>query len=112
MLELDRYKNGNPLTIEWPKGQTLKVKQTVSSKNLSLSIKGSQYWFEYDGEVNIDEEHALDIKKLLDLLGENQGRFIPLASGEFIALTEKFKKQLEDLKSLSDGNKIYHLSTS
>ena len=112
MLELDEYKKNNPLTIEWPKGQTLKVKQTVSSKNLSLSIKGSQYWFEYDGEVNIDEEHALDIKKLLDLLGQSQGRFIPLASGEFIALTEKFRKQLEDLRTLSDGNKIYHLSTS
>ena len=112
MLELEEYKKNHPLTIEWPKGQTLKVKKTVSSKNLSLTIKGSEYWFEYDGEVNIDEGHALDIKKLLDLLGQAQGRFIPLASGEFIALTEKFRKQLEDLRALSDGNKIYHLSSS
>ncbi len=112
LLELDEYKKNNPITIEWPKGQTLKVKQTVSSKNLSLSIKGSQYWFEYDGEVNVDEEYALDIKKLLDLLDQSQGRFIPIATGEFIALTEKFRKQLEDLRTLSDGNKIYHLSTS
>jgi SNF2 family DNA or RNA helicase len=112
MFELEEYKKNNPLTIEWPKGQTLKVKNTVSSKSLSLSIKGSGYWFEYDGEVNVDDEQALDIKKLLDLLGESQGRFIPFASGEFIALTEKFRKQLEDLKALSDGNKIYHLSSS
>ncbi len=112
LLELDEYKKNNPITIEWPKGQTLKVKQTVSSKNLSLSIKGSQHWFEYDGEVSIDEEDSLDIKNLLDLLDQSQGRFIPLATGEFIALTEKFRKQLEDLRTSSDGNKIYHLSTS
>jgi SNF2 family DNA or RNA helicase len=111
LLELDEYKKNCPLIIEWPKGQTFKVKQTISSKNLALSIKGSQYWFEYEGEVKIDEEHALDIKKLLDLLGQSHGRFIPLGTGEFIALTEKFKKQLEDLRTLSDGNKVYHLSS-
>lgn len=112
LLELDDYKKNYPLIIEWPKGQSLKVKQTVSSKNLSLSIRGSQYWFEYEGEVNIDNEHVLDIKKLLDLFSQSQGRFIPLNNGEFIALTEKFRKQLEELRTVSDGNKVYHLSTA
>lgn len=112
LLELEAYQQKVPFVIEWPKGQTLAVKKTVSSNNLSLSIKGSQYWFEYEGAVDIDEEQALDIKQLLDLLGDSQGRFVRLKSGEFLALTEKFKKQLEELKTLSDGNKIYHLSTS
>ncbi len=112
LLELEEYKKNNPLNIEWPKGQTLKVKQSISSKNLSLSIKGSQSWFEYEGEVRIDEDHVFAVKNLLDLLDQSQGRFIRLASGEFVALTEKFKKQLEDVRALSDGNKIYHLSTS
>lgn len=112
LLELDEYHKNTPIRIEWPKGQTLKVKQPISSKNLSLSVKGNQYWFEYEGEVSIDEHQALDIKKLLDLLDQSQGRFIPLATGEFVALTERFRKQLEDLRMTSDGNKIYHLSTS
>ena len=54
----------------------------------------------------------MELKKLLELVGERPGRFIPLANGEFLALTDKFKKQLEDLRALSDGNKVYHLSTS
>ncbi len=112
LLELDTYKENHPLIIEWPKGQTLKVTRSVSSKNLNLSIKGSQYWFEYEGEVNLDASHALDIKNLLDLLEQSHGRFVPLATGEFIALTEKFKRQLEDLRAISDGNKIYHLNTA
>ncbi len=112
LLELEDYKKTAPLILEWPKGQTLKVNKRVSSKNLSLSIKGSQYWFEYEGEVQIDEQHALDIKRLLQLLDQSQGRFVRLDNGEFIALTDKFKRQLEELRALSDGNKVYHLSTS
>jgi SNF2 family DNA or RNA helicase len=112
LMELEEYKKNNPLVIEWPKGQTLKVKHSISSKNLSLSIKGSGYWFKYEGDVQIDESSSLEIKKLLDLLDHSQGRFIPLATGEFIALTEKFKKQLDNLRTLSHKNQIYHLSTT
>lgn len=109
--ELDCYKQNNPLNIEWPKGQTLKLKQTVDTKNLSLSIKGKDYWFEYDGEVKLDENHTLNMKTLLDLLEQDNGRFIQLADGEFIALTASFKRQLEELKAISTGDKIYHLSS-
>ena len=112
LLELDEYKKMYPLTIEWPKGQTLNVKQTLSANNLSLSIHGSQYWFEYEGKVSIDDEQALSLKNLLDLLESSQGRFIPLGTGKFIALTEKFKKQLEELRTLSEGNRVYHLGST
>ena len=112
LLELEEYQKNHPLVIEWPKGQTFKVKKTLSAQNLSLSIHGSPYWFEYAGEVAIDQGQVLDIKKLLELLSQSQGRFVPLAPGEFVALTEKFKRQLEDLRMLSDEDKIYHLSAS
>ncbi len=109
LLELDEYKKNNQIHVEWPKGQTLKLKQAVSFDNLSLSIKGNQYWFEYDGQVQLDHNQALDMKNLLDLLQQDNGRFIKLADGEFIALAANFKKQLEELKAISEGNKIYHL---
>lgn len=112
LLELEEYKKSHPLNIEWPKGQTLKLKQTVSFKNLSLSIKGNRDWFEYEGEIKLDQGLALDMKNLLNLFeNNNYGRFVKLADGEFIALTEKFKKQLEELKAISEDNKIYRLST-
>lgn len=111
LLELDNYKKNHPLIIEWPKGQTVKLKQSVSSNNLSLSIKGSKYWFEYEGELKLDNDRALDMKTLLDLLDNSEGRFIKLPDGEFLALTSHFKKQLEDLKAVSEGNKIYHLGS-
>ncbi len=41
---------------------------------------------------------------------ENLALFEKMKDGEFIALKEDFRKQLESLRSLSQGNKIYHLS--
>lgn len=113
LLELEEYKQKHALNIEWPKGETFKLKQKVSYKNLSMSIKGERDWFEYDGEVKLDHGLTLSMKSLLDSFEnkQNHGRFVKLADGEFIALTEKFKKHLEDLKAISEGNRVYRLST-
>lgn len=108
LVELQAYQSQNSLHLEWPQGQPLKVQKT---KNLSLNIKGSQYWFEYEGEVQLDNDQILELKTLLELLNQDCGRFVQLKNGEFLALTEHFKKQLEELKAISDGNKVYHLST-
>ena len=43
----------------------------------------------------------VDIKKLLDLLDNSQGRFVPIANGEFLALTEKFRNFFSGIKSFS-----------
>lgn len=114
LLELEEYKKHHSLHIEWPQGETLKLKkQTVSFKNLSLSIKGNNNWFEYAGEVKLDNNLTLDMKNLLELLdsSNNYGRFVKLADGEFIALTEKLKKHLEELKKVAEENKVYNLGT-
>ena len=113
LLELEEYKKDYALNIEWPKGQTLKLKQKVSFKNLSVSIRGSRDWFAYDGEIKLDQNLTLDMKKLLDLFDSDYdyGRFIKLADGEFLALTENLKRHLAELKAISEDNKVYRLST-
>ncbi len=111
LTELEEYKKEHPLHLEWPRGQVLKVQKTISSKNLSLSIKAKHSYFEYDGSVILDNDQVFELKNLLDLLDHGYGRFIKLGEGAFLALTESFKKQLEELKTISDHNKVYHLSS-
>ena len=113
LLELEEYKKERALNIEWPKGQTLKLKQKVSYKNLSVSVRENRDWFAYDGEIKLDQGLAVDMKKLLDLFDSeyDYGRFIKLADGEFLALTENLKKHLAELKTISEDNKVYRLST-
>lgn len=100
------------ITIEWPKGESLKFKTNLSAQNLHLQIKSQQQWFEYEGEVQIDANEVLSLKALLDLLDTNSSsRFVQLNNGQFIALTESFKQQLAELKMLSDKNKVFHLGS-
>ena len=109
LSELENYKNAQ---LEWPQGQTLKVQQTVSFNNLSMRINGEGNWFEYDGDIELNDGQVLSMSVLLGLLeaGEN-GRFVKLDNGEFIALTANFKKRLEELKAMSEGNRVFHLGS-
>ena len=110
---LNHLQNYQPITLEWPKGQSLQVSKTITASDLSLRISGSQNWFEYEGEISLDEGRVFSLQQLLTLL-ETQatGRFIKLDSGQFIALTDSFKKRIAQLQVLSEGNKIFHLGAN
>ena len=93
-----------PVLVEWPEGRKLAVRAEVSAANLSLKIARARDWFQMDGEVSVDEELVLDMRDLLSRLDRAQGRFVPLADGSFLALTEQFRKQLERLKGISEDH--------
>jgi hypothetical protein len=57
-----------------------------------------------DGEVNVEGELVLDMRDLLSRLDSTQGRFVLLADGGFLALTEQFRKQLERLNGISEDH--------
>ena len=110
--ELEAYHETSPLTIEWPKGETYKIKKLVSGKDVSLSIKSGQSWFKYEGEVTVDDETVMDMRLLLDAVSHSQSRFIPLKEGGFLALTHKLKKQLLTLQTLSDDQTLSTLGAN
>ena len=107
LSELHLYRKENSIIIEWPKGESLKVKASLTVRDLKIKIKSQQQWFEYDGEVSINENEVLNLKVLLGLLDvDANSRFIQLDDGKFLALSESFRKQLAELKLLSEGNKV------
>ena len=93
-----------PIAVEWPEGKRLSVRAEVSAANLSLKIARARDWFQMDGEVSVDGELVLDMRDLLSRLDRAQGRFVPLADGSFLALTEQFRKQLERLSGISEDH--------
>ena len=67
-----------------------------------LSVKSAADWFRASGQLNIDEGRVLDLRQLFALLDKSPGsRFLELDDGEFVALTASFRRQLDDLRSLS-----------
>jgi superfamily II DNA or RNA helicase len=90
------------VTVEWPEGQKLFVTPSSSFEQLSLKILHHQDWFAVQGSLKVDEDTVMGFEKLLELLDQAQGRFIPLDGNRFIALSSHFKKQLQELKALSE----------
>ena len=86
----------------WPRGEPLKIVARAATSNLSLKIKTAAEWFSASGTLEVDEGRTLDLKQLFALLDASpDSRFLELAEGEFIALTASFRRQLDDLRSLS-----------
>ena len=107
LSELQQFATTQPLNIEWPQGQTFKIKQRVTASNLSLKISSENSWFEYDGKLTLDDGEVLGMQELLESLNTStHGRFVRLGNGEFIELTSQLKKQLTLLHALSDDQKI------
>ena len=92
------------IAVEWPEGKRLSVRGEVSAANLSLRIGRARDWFQMEGEVKVDDELVLDMRDLLSRLEKAQGRFVRLADGGFLALTEQFRKQLERLSGISEDH--------
>lgn len=102
LLELQAIRD--KVIIEWPEGEKLSIAHQASLKNLNLKIRTNrQNWFAMTGELVIDQDKVIKLKDLLDKVKNSNGRFIEIAEGQFIALTQEFKKRLEDMNVFSDG---------
>ncbi|MDR1978810.1 MAG: DEAD/DEAH box helicase [Synergistaceae bacterium] len=93
---------GDTVVVEWPKGQTMRVRSQVSLSSMSVAVRNAQDWFAFSGELTVDERLVLSMKDLMELLKVGHGRFLPIGDGQFIALTKEFRRRLEALAALGD----------
>lgn len=98
-LELLEVVKAHPdiCVAEWPEGQKMRITASAGLSQLNLRIKSRTNWFELEGEVAIDETLRLTLKELLALSRKSRSRFVELKNGEFLALSEAFRKRLNDL---------------
>ena len=100
-LELLEQLDAAGVRCLWPRGERLKLKR-AETRQLRLRIKSAGEWLRASGELRVDQQRVLDLKQLFALLdADPHGRFLELGAGEFLALTESFRRQLDDLRSLS-----------
>ncbi len=86
----------------WPKGRPFDVVSRADASSLRLSFKSAADWFVASGELAVDEERTLGLRRLLELVDRGRKtRFVELGGGEFVSLTAAFRRQLDDLGSLS-----------
>jgi superfamily II DNA or RNA helicase len=100
--------------IEWPQGQKFKVIGQADLGQMSVQFRQQRDWFSVSGELTLDSGEVIQMQMLLDLLGSSPGRFVRLDGDRFLALTDSFRKRLEDLKGYSEehgqGRRVHPLA--
>ncbi|SFD27126.1 Superfamily II DNA or RNA helicase, SNF2 family [Chitinophaga sp. CF118] len=108
-------RNPELAVAEWLEGEKFKIRKQVAGSNLRLTVrKANGRWFECNGELQADENTVLSLKELLDATRISKNRFIALKNGDFLALTNKLYKHLNELASIAltenDTIKVQQLS--
>lgn len=100
LLELQAL--GDRVVVEWPEGETLRIKQQGNFDSLHLNLQRQRAWFAVSGELQLDDELVLSLQQLLELLENSPSRFVPLGDGQFLALTREFRQRLAELAAYSE----------
>jgi SNF2 family DNA or RNA helicase len=98
LAELNPLLQAEEIVLEWPKGEKLRVERVAGFSDFSMRINARNDWFEVEGELRIDEQHVISMQELLALSKQHKSDFIELSPGKFLALTEAFRKRLEEIE--------------
>ncbi|NEQ48529.1 MAG: DEAD/DEAH box helicase [Leptolyngbya sp. SIO3F4] len=90
------------IVLEWPEGEKLKIRNKAGIDGWRLHIKQEQDWFQVSGELQLDDGSVMDMQALLSLLDQTSSRFVPIGDGQFLALTQAFRKRLDEFRTYSE----------
>jgi SNF2 family DNA or RNA helicase len=100
--------------VEWPQGEKFRLLGHATLGQMSVQLRQHRDWFGVEGELRLDNGEVIALRTLLDLLDAQPGRFLRLDGERFLALTEAFRKRLEDLRAFSelhgDGQRLHPLA--
>lgn len=103
------------VVMAWPEGESFRVTRKADSTSVRLTIKRDKDWFAANGELQIDENHVMDLRTLLESLKSSRGRFVALGDNQFLALTTELHRRLMELSSFGtdhgDGVRVHPLAS-
>ncbi|MFC0348867.1 DEAD/DEAH box helicase [Undibacterium danionis] len=92
------------LQLVWPEGERFRLQGQRGLGNLRLSIKKQGEWFIAGGEISLDDGRILALRELLQMAATSKGRFLKLGDNEFLALTDAFRKRLDELRLFGEAS--------
>ena len=93
---------GDKAMVAWPEGEKFRIRGKADTDRFFVGVEKSRDWFSVSGELKVDDDLVIDLIRLLEMLEKSPGRFVRLDDGQFLALTESFKKRLEEIKAWSE----------
>lgn len=110
-LENALSENKLPIILRWPKGKTVTLSKKLSSEQIQLGISKKTEWFDITGELAIDNNDVIELRKLLSLVSTSNGRFIKLDSERVLALSNDLRQKLEYLNQVTDEGKFHPVAS-
>lgn len=90
--------------VEWPEGEKIRLRKTVSPFNWDISLKSNGNWLEIEGDVQLEDDTIVSMAQLLEYIGQSRSKFIRLNETDYLRLSDNLRKQLERLESVSVKN--------
>lgn len=113
LLELQSLPQDS-LDIEWPKGEAIRMVGEGRSQQFKVRVTQQRDWFQLGGELELDNGEVVLMQTLLELTRNSQSRFVRLEGDRILALTDAFRKRIEDLRTYSEkhgkGQRIHPLA--
>lgn len=98
--------NSENYNLEWPEGQKLNIIRRYTASQWTATLKKNKNgWFEMEGNVQLDENTFVSMNELMEMINMSKGRFIRLAEGEYIALSERLRKQLSTIDAIASRSR-------
>ena len=104
LLQLSPLVENKTIILEWPKGEKFRITQIAGMDQFRMEINEKNNWFEVNGSLPVDEEKVLTMKELL-ALSQQQGQFVEISPGKFLAITKEFKEKLARINGLVNAQK-------
>ncbi|WP_165671811.1 DEAD/DEAH box helicase [Metapseudomonas otitidis] len=89
---------GQGLRCVWPEGGQIHHRGRAGFGQLRLGLKQQGNWLRLQGELRLDDGKVLELRKLLDLLKDAPGRFVHLGERDWLALDDRLRRQLDELR--------------
>ncbi|KQV92292.1 DEAD/DEAH box helicase [Pelomonas sp. Root1237] len=90
--------------LAWPKGKPMRV-LPVDGAAVQIEVSSGRDWLGVTGEVQVEEGRVVGLQELLSLSRASKSRFVRMAEGHYLALSEQLRQQLRDLDSLAQTKK-------
>jgi SNF2 family DNA or RNA helicase len=110
-LEVAIAKSTFDLILRWPKGKKISLTKKLDSAHLQLSVAKKNEWFDITGDLQVDNEQVIDLRKLLELVKTSNGRFIELGASQILALSDDLRHKLEQINQVTDDGKFHPLAS-
>jgi superfamily II DNA or RNA helicase len=96
---------GDAVVVEWPQGTPVRLRAKLGRRSLRGRLKRDGGFFSLESTLEVDGDLSLELEQLLELVAQHPGRFVRLASGEYVELERDLREVLDALAAARDESR-------